>query len=206
MKDKIGIYGGTFDPIHFGHLNLAIQLKEKHALKEVWFCPARVSPHKLDKQAAADSRHRLEMVATALVPVPEFKLLYIETQREGPSYTVDTLRFLYEQEIKRALPRQLHLLMGDDQLAAFLKWKEPEQIVQLAPPLIGCRQENCRWEAGEDPISQAILRGMTVTSIMEISSTEIRHRIAKGLYCGHWVPEKVLDYIQKHRLYSKDIY
>ncbi|MGE4573127.1 nicotinate-nucleotide adenylyltransferase [Parachlamydia sp.] len=205
MVEKIGIYGGTFDPIHFGHLNLAIQLMEKHDLAEVWFCPARINPHKLDKQVV-DSQHRLAMVAMAIEPISKFKLLDIETKKEGPSYTVDTLRFLHAQEMLRFHPRQLHLLMGDDHLAAFFKWKEPEQIVQFAPPLVGCRQEGCCWEGGDDPISQAISKGMTITPVMEISSTEIRARIAKGLYCGHWVPEKVLDYIEKYQLYSKDTY
>ncbi|PJD97864.1 MAG: nicotinate (nicotinamide) nucleotide adenylyltransferase [Parachlamydia sp.] len=199
MLDAIGVYGGTFDPIHFGHLNLAVQLMEFHGLKEVWFCPAKINPFKVDKQTVAIG-HRLEMVSLAISSVPQFKLLDFEAKLEGPSYTVNTLRFLFEREQNSPQPRQLHLLLGDDSLEAFLKWKEPAEIVRLAPPLIGCRQWNQIREEN-DPISKAIRIGMTPTNMMEISSTDIRIRLAKGLYCGHLVPEKVLDYINKHQLY-----
>lgn len=204
MADHIGIYGGTFDPIHFGHLNLALHLMEFHSLKEVWFCPARINPHKLDK-ISSDVEWRLEMVSLAIEQIPQFKLLDYEARQEGPSYTINTLRYLYENEKNSPNPRTFNLLLGDDVLEGILTWKETEEVFKLAPPLIGCRQWNCTWE-GSDPINQAIRNGMTPTPIMEISSTAIRQRISRGLYCGHLVPEKVLDYIKRHQLYLKDIY
>lgn len=204
MTEHIGIYGGTFDPIHFGHLNLALHLMEFHQLNAVWFCPARLNPYKIDKDCSTID-HRLHMVSLAIEPIPQFKLLDYEARQEGPSYTINTLRYLYANEQKSPDPRQFHLLLGDDILEGISGWKEAEEVLRLAPPLIGCRQWNATWE-GVDPINTAIRNGMTPTPIMEISSTEIRQRISRGLYCGYLVPEKVLDYIKSHRLYLKEIY
>src|ERR1700741_3811719 len=103
---NIGIYGGTFDPIHLGHLNLAIDMLEKRNLDEIWFCPAWISPHKLAKEPAAAAHHRLAMLQLAIAGIPQFRILDVEIQRQGPAYTVDTLRELIEQEKSKSAPAQ----------------------------------------------------------------------------------------------------
>lgn len=87
---RIGFFGGTFDPIHLGHLNLAVEIMEKRQLDEVWFCPARVNPFKQDEQAT-DAFQRLEMVKIAIRDIPFFRAVDVEMSREGPSYTYDTI-------------------------------------------------------------------------------------------------------------------
>lgn len=193
MKKK-GFFGGSFDPIHFGHLNLAIQLMEKHGLDEVVLCPASISPHKGEAPPRAHGHHRLEMARIAVEPVKNFSVLDWEVKTEGPSYTVDTLRRLSLEK-----PAEWHLILGEDTLTEFARWKEPEVILSLAPPLIGRRpgtHKNISSQMGE-----SLSKGMTEIAVMEISSTLLRDRLKKGKFCGHLVPAKVLDYIHQHHLY-----
>ena len=103
---KIGFFGGSFDPIHFGHIRLAIDLMEEHKLGEVLFCPAYCSPFKLDNPPVANAEHRLNMLQLALKEVPQFKICTLEIERQGPSYTIDTLKKLKKQGV------QLHLLLS----------------------------------------------------------------------------------------------
>lgn len=201
----IGIYGGTFDPFHFGHLNLAIEIQEKCHLEEIWFCPAQINPHKLH-QNATPAEHRMAMLQIAVAEIPWAKVIDLEIKKPGPSFTVETLRALTEVERTSLNPRQLALILGDDAISGFFHWREPEEIVQLAALLIGRRLPeplNLEMLQGSSAICAAIKRGMTETHLIDISATEIRQRLGKGLYCGHLVPEKVLDYISMHHLYLK---
>ncbi len=172
-----GFLGGSFDPIHFGHLNLAISLKEAAGLEKVIICPAWVSPFKEGKKMTSPE-HRLNMCRLAFEDLEGFEVLDYEIKKGGPSYTIDTIKYLN---------RPLRLLLGDDQMEDFSRWKEADLLKKLAPPLIGSRHK----KSGEPPIP-----------IMEISSTLIRDRLGKGLPCTHLVPHKVLDYIFKNDLYS----
>lgn len=196
----IGFYGGTFDPVHFGHLNLAIELMEAHRLSEVWFCPAEISPHRLN-QKPISATHRLKMLELAIEDIPQFKLIDIESRRKGPSYTIDTLRDLTEQEKKKPSPQQIALLLGEDSLARFSQWRESEKIVEMVPLYIGSRSGDVKSWEGSFAIQKAIKKGLTRTKVMDISATEIRKRLARHLYCGHLLPAKVLDYIIENQLY-----
>lgn len=184
MTKTIGFFGGSFDPIHFGHINLALQLLELHRLDEVLVCPAFCSPFKSAKPPVASPEHRLAMLRLGLEGVPKFRITSLEIEREGPSFTIDTIHLLLEKE--RA---QFRLLVSEETAAHFDRWKESAELLRLAPPLIGTRKT-------AEP-------GHPSTPIMDISSTDIRNRIAKGLYCGHLVPAKTLDYICKHLLYTQ---
>jgi nicotinate-nucleotide adenylyltransferase len=165
---KIGFFGGSFDPIHFGHLNLAIEMLEKHGLDEILFCPAFCSPFKIDRPPVASPEHRLEMLKLVLADVPQFRLSSLEIERRITSYTIETLK---------KLPfAQYRLLLTRESAESFSKWRDPQEIERLAPLLIGERT-------------------------LPISSTEVRERLKKKLYCGHLVPEKALYYIGKHCLY-----
>lgn len=175
---KRGLFGGTFDPIHFGHLNLAISLKESAHLDEVWVVPARRSPLKPEEETAPD-HHRLEMVKRAFDGIPGFIVSDIELTRPAPSYTIDTLEQI----------GPCALMLGEDAFAHLDRWKEAKKILETVPLLVGCRQGENQKNCIQIPQ-------------MEISATDIRQRLKKRLYCGHLVPAKVLDYIYENQLYS----
>lgn len=192
---KVGFFGGTFDPIHLGHLNLALELLEKRALDEVLFCPAYQSPFKGHQPPLALPQHRKEMVLSALKDLPFFQLRDWELKRPGISYTIDAL-----QALKGERRCELYLLLSSEALSEFHLWKEAKEIVRLAQPLVGVRGGSMQ-DIPRSEVKEALEKGMTATAQMEISSTEIRARLKKRLYCGHLLPQKVLDYIQKHLLY-----
>lgn len=189
----IGFFGGSFDPIHFGHINLALQLKEVHSLDEVIFCPAFCSPFKTASPPIAAPEHRVEMLKVAIEAIDGFKISTIEVDRKGPSYTIDTIRALKSDEVN------FRLMLSEEAALRFDLWKEPEELIRLAPPLIGVRGYG---NVVSGPFEGAFRKGITPTKIMEISSTEIRERLKKGLYCGHLIPAKALDYIHAYRLYK----
>lgn len=201
MGKQIGIFGGSFDPIHNGHLNLAIEIMEAHSLDEVWFIPAAYSPFK-HYPASASAQDRLAMTALAIAGEPRFRALDIEISREGPSYTVDTLKTLVDAQKGQTDPCTFALLLGDDTARGFSGWHQPESILRLARLLVGCREVIHKEPfKGSPQVIAALEAGMTPTRIMEISSTDIRQRLKEGKYCGHLVPGKVLDYIFSHQLY-----
>ncbi|MFQ5728811.1 MAG: nicotinate (nicotinamide) nucleotide adenylyltransferase [Waddliaceae bacterium] len=201
---KVGLFGGTFDPIHFGHLNMAEELMKAKNLEEVWLCPAFMNPHKIDQQSAPIG-HRLKMVQLAISDQPRFKLLDVEAKRKGPSYTVDTLRQLVAEEQARPSPRRIHLIISDELALDFFHWHKPQEIIRLASLLIGSRLRSSKKPPpleGDPCICRAIESGWTPTSVKGISSTEIRRKLSKGLNCEFLVPRKVLDYIYQNNLYS----
>ncbi len=198
-KRKVGVFGGSFDPIHLGHLNLAIQLKEIHSLQEVLFFPAFCSPYKKSDAPKAEGAHRLKMVKLAIRGIEGFSAYSFEIQKAAISYTIDTIRMLKEDEDYRKA--ELHLLLSEDSLEDFDRWKEAEQILALAPPLVGCRASSPFPASISKKFLQIFRKGITRTKIMEISSTEVRQRLKKGLFCGHLLPKEVLRYIDKNKLY-----
>jgi nicotinate-nucleotide adenylyltransferase len=193
---SVGLFGGTFDPIHNGHLSLAIEMVEKRGLDEVWFCPARISPFKQGEKAL-DAEQRLAMVKIAIAKIPFFRAIEIEIRREGPSYTYDTVVELQKE------PIQLALILGEDALNGFSRWHRVEDLVQRVPLLIGSRSGKVNPHAleGSPTVLKAISEGLTVTREMAISATEIRERLKSRQICDPLLPKEVLDYIEKHHLY-----
>lgn len=202
-RKKIGLLGGTFDPIHFGHLNLAFELSEKKGLDQVWFIPAQINPHKTLLPAAISMEHRLKMVNLAIQNIPAFHLKDLEKKRPPPSYTIDTLRSFIEEEAQSSLPHQFYLLMGEDSVQKFMDWHQVEEIVKLVPLLVGSRSGIWQHEMSNFSVEvrEAIEKGFIETRLMDITATDLRRRLLDGLYCGHLVPAAVLDYIQKNSLY-----
>jgi len=192
----IGFLGGTFDPIHFGHIHLGISLQEAHGLDEVIVCPTACSP--LKKSLPKDGKHRLEMIRLAITEIPHWHLLDWEVKQSPPSYTIDTIRYLLKNVYHQG-DVQMHLLIAEDALDNLMRWKEIQELLEIAPPLIGCR-DSLR-QRHDFILSSKVQAGITNTKVLEISATEIRDRLKKGLYCGHLVPAKVLDYITLHQLY-----
>lgn len=172
-KRVIGFFGGSFDPIHNGHIQLALSLIEKGKVDEVIFCPAGISPFKKSAPPLASKEDRLKMCKLAIAQISQFSLLDWEVKRKTPSYTIDTIRFLKKRDPKASY----RLILGEDSFAGISKWKESDTLLKLAPPLVGSR-------------------------LLSISSTEIRKRLKEGKYCGHLLPHKVLEYIHKHNLYT----
>jgi nicotinate-nucleotide adenylyltransferase len=197
---KVGLLGGSFDPVHFGHLNLAFELMEKRGLDEVWFIPTQISPHKLHL-LPVDLSHRLAMLHLAIEGIESFKVHDIEAKLPPPSYTIYTLQALMQQEKEY----QFYLLLGEDALPGFFKWHLPQEIIKLLPLYIGSRSGV--WTL-DDPlldssIKEAIERGLTPTRLMDISSTQLRDRLAAKLPCPHLIPASALDYIHQNQLYTE---
>src|ERR1043165_7853536 len=136
MSKKIGILGGSFDPFHFGHLNLAVAMLETCQMDEVLFVPASISPFKENAPPKSSAEQRKEMASLAISPVKAFRLLDWELQIQGPSFTIDTVRRLCSSEPSS----QFHLLLGDDQLKDLHHWKDIDELILLAPPFIGTRE------------------------------------------------------------------
>lgn len=201
MVEKIGFFGGTFDPIHIGHLNLLIELKEKCYLDRVLVCPAQVSPTKRDNPPLVMAEHRLKMVELALSDLEGVEVSEIELSLPPPSYTIETINHFLKKEGK---DKEVYLLMSEEAASMIDAWKEPEKLLTLASPLIGTRHgyDRSHFEALPTSIKVKLEKGRVQISAMDISSTNIRKRLQKGLYCGHLVPAKVLDYIYENRLYS----
>lgn len=190
-KRKVGILGGSFDPIHLGHLNLAVCLKEACALDRVLFVPAAQSPFKEAAPPLCTKEHRLAMVKMAIAPFEGFECSDLELRRGPPSYTIDTVR-----ELLKDPSLQLHLLLGDDHLLTFSLWKEGDELMRLAPPLIGTRN------LSEESPPQLLGCKKVKIPLFDISSTEIRHRLFEKKECHHLVPSSILNYIKQHHCYG----
>lgn len=203
LMKKIGLYGGTFDPIHFGHLNVAFEMIEKRQLNEIWFCPAFINPHKVHTEPSVSPQHRLEMLNLAISDIPFFKANDIEIARQGLSYTYHTIQSLLSENKKQGLSDQFSLIIGEDSVQGFFKWFEPEKIVENVSILVASRSQVIDFSTlqGSHSICKAIKNGWTPIRRMDISATEIRQRLKNGLPCNHLVPYKTLCYIFKNQLY-----
>lgn len=188
-RKKVGFFGGSFDPIHIGHLNLALAIQERCGLDEILFVPARVSPFKQLQPPKASEAQRLEMIQLALADLPLFSAWDGELKRESPSYTIDSIHIL-----RKTHSSALHLILEESTAQALPSWNEVEELMLLAPPLIGF--------SGRSP--GVVLPGAAYVPIprFEVSSTLVRDRLSRGLYCGHLLAGRVLDYIRSQGLYT----
>lgn len=189
---RVGVLGGTFDPVHLAHLVIAEQCREQARLDQVLFVLAPRPPHKLDRPLTP-YHHRQEMLELAIAGYPAFQVSTVEKDRPGPSYTVETLR-----ELKTAQPDvDFHLILGSDSVADLPTWHQPEAIAQLASLIIVSRPGS---EASTPP---AYFRWQAVTMpLLEISSTDLRTRLAQKRSIRYLTPRAVECYIQTHHLYA----
>ncbi len=196
---RLGVMGGTFDPIHIGHLAIAEEARVRLALDEVLFVPARVSPLKLGNTCAT-GEDRFRMVELAIADNPCFRASRLELDRQGPSFTVDTLDALHETYGHV----QPYFVLGMDSLETLVHWRRPEDIIRLARLVVVTRPGfEADWEALERAIPG--LRGATDvidTVRLDISSTELRERVRQGMPIRYLVPAPVEVYIREHRLYA----
>jgi nicotinate-nucleotide adenylyltransferase len=203
---RLGIYGGSFDPVHFGHLLVAENCREQQKLDEVWFVPVATSPHKRQR-APADARHRIEMLDLAVGGHEPFHVSTIEIDRGGVSYTVETLEQLHAEDAARAL----FLLLGADALADLPTWKDPKRICELALPLVVARAYAPEPDFGllaefmsreRIAAAQAALVKMPPIGI---ASSDIRRRVAAGKSIRFRTPRAVEKYIETHGLYREGV-
>ncbi|MBB6052326.1 nicotinate-nucleotide adenylyltransferase [Armatimonas rosea] len=194
---KIGIFGGTFDPVHYGHLRIAEEARERFGLAHVLFVPNQVSPFKIGDTTTPASL-RVALVRCAIESNPHFSLWAGELEREGPSFTVETLRRLAQE-----FPADsLYFLTGTDAVRDIGKWREPEACVALAQFVAFYRPGVTESEARvgvPDLIEPKIL--FAEMNGLDISSTEIRERVAAGRSIRYLVPDPVVALIEQQGLY-----
>lgn len=197
----IGILGGTFDPVHIGHLCMADAVYKYMNLEQVMFIPAYVAPHKVGMDIApADDRYA--MTKLAIEPYSYFTVSDLELRRSGVSYTVDTLRELHRQYPEK----QLYFIIGADSVEQLHTWNSIEEMLQLAT-FIGAGRpgyegimDNVVKNLGEEARQHIMLLN---TPEYDVSSTDIRERIREGASLMNLVPKVVEDYIYAHGLYKK---
>lgn len=185
----IGLFGGSFDPVHHGHLIVAQVAAEKLKLDSLRFLPAREQPFKVGRHRTS-SEHRAAMLSLALAGSPGFAVERSELDRPGPSYTVDTLRDLREREPGA----EFVLLVGADAAADLPAWREAQQLPELAQITV------FRRPGSPMPALPWITATVEVPAI-DISATEVRRRARQGQSLRYWVPDAVAEYIVMHRLY-----
>ena len=188
---KVGIFGGTFDPIHLGHLITAQSVREIRKLEKIIFIPAYISPHKSDiKTSSADDR--LNMIKLAIEGISFFEYSDMEIRKGGVSFTVDTLRELKEKY------ENLEFIVGYDNIFTFNTWRDPDEIMNLATIVVLKRKSSHPPEFKDKYYNQAVF---VQTRGIEISATDLRERVKKELPINFLVPPKVMEYIYNHKLY-----
>lgn len=200
---KYGIFGGSFNPIHYGHLMICEYIKEEMGLDKVIFIPTGNPPHKELELSAED---RYEMVRLAISPNPDFEISDIETTRVKKSYTVDTIR-----ELKKIYKEEkLYFLIGLDSLFQLKTWmkigdlsQEIEFVVALRPGYLDKEEVNKEIDFLRENFGTKI--NLIKTPLYEISSTDLRDRIREGKSLRYLIPKKVLDYIEESGFYKGDL-
>ena len=199
---KIGVLGGTFDPVHNGHLAIAEEARSYLNLNEVIFLPAGQPWMKSDR-SISPARHRTAMLALALQSRPYFKSSTIEIEHQGPSYSVNSIAELKAQAVE---PTDWYFILGWDNLAKIPQWKEPAKLIEMcflvAVPRPGYERPNMKkLEAALPGISKKVI--LMDKPRLEISATDIRNKVAQGLPISGLVPQVVEEYIKENGLYRK---
>ena len=200
---KIGILGGTFDPVHLGHINLAIDAKAQAGLDKVIFVPAKLQPFKLDNNVTA-GEHRLAMIKEAIDGIDGLEVSPYELEAEGISYTYLTVRAMKK---RFGTDARLYFITGTDSFLKIETWKNAEELIRSCSYIIGTRPGYRKQEL--DICIERIRRDYNTEVInidntqFDISSTEIRKRLESGLPCSDLIPEKTERYITANGLYKK---
>jgi nicotinate-nucleotide adenylyltransferase len=196
---RIGVLGGTFDPVHFGHLSIAEEARVRLSLDEVLFVPARVQPLRQDDLVSSPD-HRAAMLERAILSNPHFQLSRVEFERPGFSYTVDTMALLRERHARGS---EFFFILGSDALAELPNWKEPERLITLCR-LVVFQRPGHDFDHRNLFLRFPLLRERLIpleVACLDISSTDIRRRVQQGLPIRYRLPEGVEEYLRSHRLY-----
>ena len=201
---RIGIFGGTFDPVHLGHLIIAEQCREQAKLDEVWFIPAPRPPHK-GQPDLTEFDKRADMLRLAIAGHPHFKVSEIEKERPGPSYTADTLTDLRQKQPDVAW----HLILGADCLPDLPGWHDPVRIITQAKLLVVARPGYPMWTPAELRAAlrlseeQSLHEQVVTLPLIEIASRDLRRRVGEGRSIRFLVPAAVAAYIAEKGLYKQ---
>ena len=190
---KIGILGGTFDPIHEGHLMLARESMKQFGLDKVLFVPARIPPHKKEDEELSPAPYRARMIELAILGQPQWELCDLELARQGISYTVDTLR-----ELRKTYspPDRVFFIAGADSLQDLEKWKEPEEILKLSEWIVAPRPSFVL------PSTLPPRIHLLKVTPLALSASELRQKILRGEDVSSWIPPQVCDYIRRRKVYG----
>ena len=199
---NIGVLGGTFDPIHSGHLIIAEESRLKIRLARVLFVPAGQQWLKTGRNTEP-AAHRVEMVKLAIATNPHFKISTVDVDRPGPSYSVETIAILQQRMGAEA---RIFFLVGWDSLAELPQWKEPDRLIQLCKLVAVTRPGFSRpdlkaLESSVPGVTQSVV-WLDIAPV-DIGSSDIRKRVAQGLSIYGLVPEAVETYIKEHELYQQ---
>jgi nicotinate-nucleotide adenylyltransferase len=199
MAQKIGILGGTFDPVHYGHLAIAEEARARIPLDIVLLVPARVQPLR-QEAAVSKPEHRAAMLERALIGNPALSLSRIEFERAGPSFTVETMALFRERYPRDS---EFFFILGMDALAELPNWKDPERLLTLCR-LIAMQRPGCDFDPRNIFLLLPLLRDRLIVldgPRLGISGTDLRRRVRLGLPIRYQVPDAVAEYIRSHRLY-----
>lgn len=194
---RLGLFGGTFDPIHLGHLILAETAFEKLQLDQLIWIPAKISPYKKNLPPAASAEDRVAMLELAIAGRSEWSVDTRELFREGASFTIDTVREIQQEHQKS----KLFLLIGEDQLPGLAGWKKMDELEKLVSFVI-----LSRMGANQNSMNDLVLRESIPDPIgknIDISSTEVRERLAKNKKVDYLLTKTIHDYIKTKKLYQK---
>ncbi|PCR99512.1 nicotinate-nucleotide adenylyltransferase [Lactococcus fujiensis] len=187
-RNKIGILGGNFNPIHFAHLMLADQARQSLHLDKVWLMPEYLPPH-IDEKATIEADHRVKMLALAIQDNPSFQLELGEIEREGKSYTFETMKIL----TKKYPDTDFYFIIGSDMVEYLPKWYKIDELIQMVH-FVAFKREN---KATKSPYPVIWIEA----PVFPLSSTGIREMIKNGNEPNYLLPKEVLDYIKKNQLY-----
>lgn len=187
---EIGIFGGTFDPPHLGHLIMAEQVRSQLELDEIWFIPSNLPPHKQKARASADQRQ--QMLQLAIMNNPAFRLNTIELSRPGKSYTLDTIQML----TKKFANDHFHFIIGADMVQDLPNWYRIDELMELID-FVGVKRTGFTLQTSY-PITAVDV------PMIEISSTIIRDRLSKGNSIKYLVPDAVYDFIKERGMYGSE--
>jgi nicotinate-nucleotide adenylyltransferase len=206
---RVGILGGTFDPIHFGHLVIAEQVREALGLDCVLFIPASVPPHKF-RVRVTPAADRAAMVELAVADNPAFSISRMELERDGFSYSVDTMAALVTSAAAAGISRDFHFILSAEALAGLMAWHEPLRLMALCRLAVVARPgwplPDDAWLAANLPSGAPIDRIERVDTVsLANSASDVRERAAAGRSIRYLVPPAVESYIRDHGLYRRDI-
>ena len=204
MPVKLGVLGGTFDPIHLGHLLIAEAARERLGLDLVLFIPTG-QPYLRPDSPVASASHRLAMTRLGVADNPAFDVSAMEVERPGPTYTLDTLEALSQE---RGQGLEMFFVLGVDSARTLPRWHEPAQVLARCTPVVVLRPGAGAWDPRElDALSPGVSQRIVQLTgpQLGISGTDLRRRVACGESIRYWVPRPVEEYIAQHKLYQEGV-